>query len=86
MSIGSLRTRVSNRPILKRSALALLGTALAALGYGGLAVGNVVYGGVDRSVGSSVSVQVGASPVPAAFAGAILAFGMGLGLAAVSRR
>lgn len=86
MRSTALRGGIAGRTVLKRLALALSGAALAALGYFGLAVGNVDYGGVDRMVGASVSIQVGASPIPAAFAGAILAFGMGLSLAAVSRR
>jgi hypothetical protein len=73
-------------PDLKRVALILSGVILTGLGYLGLVVGNVVYGGVDRLMGSSVSIQVGASPVPAAVAGAILSLGMCLGLVGVTRR
>ncbi len=72
--------------MLKRAVLILGGLTLSGMGYLGLAMGNVVYGGIDRLVGSSVSIQVGASPVPAAVAGAILSLGMCLGLVGVSRR
>ena len=82
----SLRSRVADASDLKRAVLIAAGLALSGLGYLGLAVGNVAYGGIDRLVGSSVSIQVGASPVPAAMAGAILSLGMCLGLVGVTHR
>lgn len=84
--MSSLRSRIADASVLKRAVLILGGLTLSGMGYLGLAMGNVVYGGIDRLVGSSVSVQVGASPVPAAVAGALLSLGMCLGLVGVSRR
>ena len=86
MKQASLRPRVADAPGLKRSGLIVAGVTLSGLGYLGLVIGNVVYGGIDRMIGSSVSVQVGASPVPAAVAGAILSLGMCVGLVGVTHR
>lgn len=86
MRPASLRSRVADVPGLKRVGLILSGVTLSGLGYLGLVMGNVVYGGIDRLIGSSVSIQVGASPVPAAVSGAILSLGMCVGLVGATHR